>query len=65
MITPKRRNNQKWMEMYYTTDGQRIYHKNRGRSERFKNMQMSMAYNFDQFGTGSNPENAFDVSDSD
>ena len=65
MIPPKIRNNQKWMEMYYTTDGQRIYHKNRGRSERIKNVHMSRAYNFDQFGTRSIPENAFDVSDSD
>ena len=65
VITPKKRNNQKWMEMYHTKDGQRIYHKNRGRSERIKNIQMSRAYNFDQFGTGSVPDNAFDVSDSD
>lgn len=62
-ITPRKRKNQKWMEKYYTADGQRIYHKNRGRSERIKNMQMSRPYNFDQFGTGSNPDNAFDVSD--
>lgn len=62
--TPKKRKNMnKWMEKAYV-DGVRIYHKNRGRSERIKNLQMSKAYQFDQQGSGSIPDKAFAVSDS-
>ena len=53
----------KWMEKAYV-GGVRIYHKNRGRSERIKNLQMSKAYQFDQERSGSTPDKAFGVSDS-
>ncbi|GKA30504.1 hypothetical protein Tco_0716809 [Tanacetum coccineum] len=39
----------------------RIYHKNRGRSERIRNMQ-EKKFKFDAQGTGSTAEKAFDVS---
>ena len=39
----------------------RIYHKQRGRSERIKNMQ-GKNFKFDSKGTGSTPDKAFDVS---
>nr|GFC51268.1 splicing factor [Tanacetum cinerariifolium] len=40
----------------------RIYHKNRGRSERIANLQ-AKKFKFDANGTGTTPEKAFDVSD--
>ncbi|GJT04265.1 hypothetical protein Tco_0838727 [Tanacetum coccineum] len=40
----------------------RIYHKNRGRSERIAKLQ-AKKFKFDANGTGSTPEKAFDVSD--
>ncbi|GKD51628.1 hypothetical protein Tco_1280604 [Tanacetum coccineum] len=43
-------------------DGVRIYHKNRGRSERIANMKEKKAFEFDKHGTGSIPDKAFDVS---
>ncbi|GKD51615.1 hypothetical protein Tco_1280591 [Tanacetum coccineum] len=42
-------------------DGIRIYHKNRGRSERIANM--NKPFQFDKHGTGSTPDKAFDVDD--
>ncbi|GJU57555.1 calcium/proton exchanger [Tanacetum coccineum] len=44
-------------------DGVRIYHKNRGRSERIAKMKEKKAFEFDKHGTGSTPNKAFDVSD--
>ncbi|GKD40691.1 F-box domain containing protein, partial [Tanacetum coccineum] len=44
-------------------DGVRIYHKNRGRSERIAKMKEKKAFEFDKHGTGSTPDKAFDVSD--
>ncbi|GJU71527.1 hypothetical protein Tco_1262932 [Tanacetum coccineum] len=44
-------------------DGIRIYHKNRGRSERIANMKLKKPFQFDKHGTGSTPEKAFDVDD--
>ncbi|GJY64969.1 agenet domain-containing protein [Tanacetum coccineum] len=44
-------------------DGVRIYHKNRGRSERIANMKLKKAFEFDKHGTGSTPDKAFDVSE--
>ncbi|GJT15981.1 hypothetical protein Tco_0874687 [Tanacetum coccineum] len=45
-------------------DGIRIYHKNRGRSERIANMKLNKPFQFDKFGTGSTPDKAFDVKES-
>ncbi|GJS14709.1 hypothetical protein Tco_0409181 [Tanacetum coccineum] len=44
-----------------SVDGIRIYHKNRGRSERIANMKSNKPFQFDKFGTGSTPDKAFDV----
>ncbi|GKB35710.1 hypothetical protein Tco_0880652 [Tanacetum coccineum] len=44
-------------------DGFRIYHKNRGRSERIANIKLKKAFEFDKHGTGSTPDKAFDVSE--
>ncbi|GKC46354.1 agenet domain-containing protein, partial [Tanacetum coccineum] len=44
-------------------DGVRIYHKNRGRSERISKMKEKKAFEFDKHGTSSTPDKAFDVSD--
>ncbi|GJX18638.1 peroxidase 31-like protein [Tanacetum coccineum] len=44
-----------------SVDGIRIYHKNRGRSERIANMKLNKPFQFDKFGTGSTPDKAFDV----
>ncbi|GJW97023.1 hypothetical protein Tco_0178831 [Tanacetum coccineum] len=44
-------------------DGVRIYHKNHRRSERIANMKEKKAFEFDNYGTGSTPDKAFDVSD--
>lgn len=41
----------------------RIYHKNRGRSERIANQYKK--FKFDEFGTGSTPDKAFSVDDDD
>ena len=60
----KKRNRQKWVEQSYK-DGVRIYVKNRGRSERIAKQQMSKPFKFDQFGTGSTAEKAFDISETD
>ncbi|GJV28872.1 hypothetical protein Tco_1385320 [Tanacetum coccineum] len=44
-----------------SVDGIRIYHKNRGRSERIAHMKLNKPFQFDKFGTGSTPDKAFDV----
>ncbi|PWA73452.1 hypothetical protein CTI12_AA260810 [Artemisia annua] len=44
-----------------SSDVPRIYHKQRGRSERIRNMQ-GKNFKFDSKGTGSTPDKAFDVS---
>ncbi|GJT95496.1 F-box domain containing protein [Tanacetum coccineum] len=44
-------------------DGVKIYHKNRGRSERIYKMKEKKAFEFDKHRTGSTPDKAFDVSD--
>nr|GFA88862.1 reverse transcriptase domain-containing protein [Tanacetum cinerariifolium] len=44
-------------------DGIRIYHKNRGRSERIANMKEKKAFQFDKHGTCSTLDKAFDVDD--
>ncbi|GKA87976.1 hypothetical protein Tco_0809740 [Tanacetum coccineum] len=44
-----------------SVDGIRIYHKNRGISERITNMKSNKPFQFDKFGTGSTPDKAFDV----
>lgn len=60
--TPKKkRNMQKWMDASFV-NGERIYVKNRGRSERIAKQQMSKPFPFDAVGTGSTPDKAFDVS---
>ncbi|GKG10555.1 hypothetical protein Tco_0341955, partial [Tanacetum coccineum] len=41
--------------------GIKIYHKNRGRSERIANMKLKKPFQFDKYGTGSTPDKAFDV----
>ncbi|GJR02976.1 hypothetical protein Tco_0525960 [Tanacetum coccineum] len=56
----KNRNRQKWQQQAYV-DGVRIYVKNRGRSERIANQK----HKFDPMGTGSTPEKALSISDSD
>ncbi|GKE28563.1 hypothetical protein Tco_1443947, partial [Tanacetum coccineum] len=44
-------------------DGIRIYHKNRGRSERIANMKLKKLFQFEKYRTGSTPDKAFDVDD--
>nr|GEU44654.1 chloramphenicol acetyltransferase-like domain-containing protein [Tanacetum cinerariifolium] len=44
-------------------DGVRIYHKNRGRSERIAKMKEKKAFEFDKHGIGSTLDKAFDVSE--
>nr|GEU31580.1 hypothetical protein [Tanacetum cinerariifolium] len=44
-------------------DGVRIYHENRGRSERIAKIKEKKAFEFDKHGTGSTPDKAFDVSE--
>nr|GEU63783.1 hypothetical protein [Tanacetum cinerariifolium] len=44
-------------------DGIRIYHKNRGRSERIANIKEKKAFQFDKHGTCSTPDKVFDVDD--
>ncbi|GKC74162.1 hypothetical protein Tco_1120045, partial [Tanacetum coccineum] len=44
-----------------SVDGIRIYNKNHGRSKRIANMKLNKPFQFDKFGTGSNPDKAFDV----
>ncbi|GJR18036.1 hypothetical protein Tco_0966563 [Tanacetum coccineum] len=44
-------------------NGIRIYHKNRGISERIANMKEKKSFQFDKHGTGSTPDKAFDVDD--
>ncbi|GKF12953.1 hypothetical protein Tco_0050879, partial [Tanacetum coccineum] len=44
-------------------DDIRIYHKNRGTSERIANMKLKKPFQFDKHGTCSTPEKAFDVDD--
>ncbi|GKC89378.1 hypothetical protein Tco_1150027 [Tanacetum coccineum] len=41
--------------------GIKIYHKNRGRSERIANMKLKKPFQFDKYGIGSTPDKAFDV----
>nr|GEY23158.1 zf-CCHC domain-containing protein/DUF4219 domain-containing protein/UBN2 domain-containing protein [Tanacetum cinerariifolium] len=44
-------------------DGIMIYHKNRGRSKKITNMKLNKPFQFDEFGTGSTLDKAFDVED--
>ncbi|GJR75240.1 hypothetical protein Tco_0087605 [Tanacetum coccineum] len=44
-----------------SVDGIRIYHNNRGRSERIANMKSKKPFQFDKFGSGSTLDKAFDV----
>nr|GEV46858.1 hypothetical protein [Tanacetum cinerariifolium] len=46
-----------------TVNDIRIYVKNRGRSERIANTQMSRLFQFDQHGAKSTPNKSFDISD--
>ena len=58
--TPKkRRNMHKWMDAAFV-NGVRIYVKNRGRSERIA--KQSKPFQFDDVGSGSTADKAFDVS---
>nr|GEV72021.1 hypothetical protein [Tanacetum cinerariifolium] len=44
-----------------SVDGIRIYHKNRGRSERIANMKSNKPFQFNKSGTGSTPDKDFHV----
>ncbi|GKB38858.1 hypothetical protein Tco_0883800 [Tanacetum coccineum] len=44
-----------------SVDDIRIYHKNHGRSERISNMKSNKPFQFENFGTGSTSDKAFDV----